>query len=120
MNKDNLEQLIHNYMEKYDLLNDAEHDEIYKWKAVNHFQKYWDLDTDEFGEMFKQAMEKSFNLINNGIVQPTSGIVFLCKQDKKTEREVQEEFRKLLAPDEGNIKVRQGRINMFVDAINEK
>ena len=101
MNKDNLEQLIHNYMEKYDLLNDAEHDEIYKWNAVNHFQKYWDLDTDEFGEMFKQAMEKSFNLINNGIVQPTSGIVFLCKQDKKTEREVQEEFRKLLAPDEG-------------------
>ena len=64
-------------------------------------------------------MEKSFNLINNGIVQPTSGIVFLCKQDKKTEREVQEEFRKLLAPDEGNIKVRQGRIHMFVDAINE-
>ena len=87
MNKDNLEQLIHNYMEKYDLLNDAEHDEIYKWNAVNHFQKYWD---------------------------------FLCKQDKKTEREVQEEFRKLLAPDEGNIKVRQGRIHMFVDAINEK
>lgn len=120
MNKDNLEQLIHDYMEKYDLLNDAEHDEIYKWNAVNHFQKYWDLDTDEFGEMFKQAMEKSFNLINNGIVQPTSGIVFLCKQDKKTEREVQEEFRKLLAPDEGNIKVRQGRIHMFVDAINEK
>ena len=64
MNKDNLEQLIHDYMEKYDLLNDAEHDEIYKWNAVNHFQKYWDLDTDEFGEMFKQAMEKSFNLIN--------------------------------------------------------
>lgn len=63
---------------------------------------------------------KNFNLINNGIVQPTSGIVFLCKQDKKTEREVQEEFRKLLAPDEGNIKVRQGRIHMFVDAINEK
>ena len=47
MNKDNLEQLIHDYMEKYDLLNDAEHDEIYKWNAVNHFQKYWDLDTDE-------------------------------------------------------------------------
>ena len=46
-------------------------------------------------------------------------LVFLCKQDKKTEREVQEEFRKLLAPDEGNIKVRQGRIHMFVDAINE-
>ena len=68
------------------LLNDAEHDEIYKWNAVNHFQKYWDLDTDEFGEMFKQAMEKSFNLINNGIVQPTSGIVFLCKQDKKNRK----------------------------------
>ena len=71
MNKDNLEQLIHDYMEKYDLLNDAEHDEIYKWNAVNHFQKYWDLDTDEFGELFKQAMEncKRQHLINGNIIR---------------------------------------------------
>ena len=92
MNKDNLEQLIHDYMEKYDLLNDAEHDEIYKWNAVNHFQKYWDLDTDEFGEMFKQAMEKSFTLINNGIVQPTSGLSFCANRIRKQKEKYKKNF----------------------------
>ena len=77
-------------------------------------------EADEFGEMFKQAMEQSFNIVNNSIVQPANGIVFLCKQDKKTEEEVREEFRKLLAPDGGDIRARQDRIDTFAAAINEK
>lgn len=120
MNRDNLQKLIDNYVEKYEMLNDAEHNEIYKWTAVNHFQRHWDLEADGFGEMFKLAMGKSSNIIDNSIVQPSNGIVFLCKQDKDTEKEVQEEFRKLLAPDDGNIKIRQDRIDAFIKAINEK
>ena len=88
MNQANLAKLFHNYIESYNVLTDAEHDELYKWRAVNHFQKHWNLEADEFGEMFKQAMEQSFNIVNNSIVQPANGIVFLCKQDKKTEEEV--------------------------------
>lgn len=34
MNRDNLQKLIDNYVEKYEMLNDAEHNEIYKWTAV--------------------------------------------------------------------------------------
>ena len=120
MNRNNLDKLFHNYIESYNVLTDAEHDEFYKWRAVNHFQRHWDLEADDFGEMFKQAMGQSFNLINNSIVQPTNGIVFLCQQNKETEEQVREEFRKLLAPDDGNIRVRQDRIDAFVTAINEK
>ena len=120
MNQANLAKLFHNYIESYNVLTDAEHDELYKWRAVNHFQKHWNLEADEFGEMFKQAMEQSFNIVNNSIVQPANGIVFLCKQDKKTEEEVREEFRKLLAPDGGDIRARQDRIDTFAAAINEK
>lgn len=119
MNRDNLQKLIDNYVENYEMLNDAEHNEIYKWTAVNHFQRHWNLDADGFGEMFKQAMGKSSNIIDNSIVQPSNGIVFLCKQDRETEKKVQEEFRKLLAPDEGNIKVRQDKIDSFIKAMNE-
>ena len=96
MNQANLAKLFHNYIESYNVLTDKEHDELYKWRAVNHFQCHWDLEAENFGEMFEQAMGQSFNLINNSIVQPTSGIVFLCKQNKETEEEVREEFRKLL------------------------
>lgn len=92
MNQANLAKLFHNYIESYNVLTDAEHDELYKWRAVNHFQKHWNLEADEFGEMFKQAMEQSFNIVNNSIVQPANGIVFLCKQDKKTEEEVREDL----------------------------
>ena len=120
MNQANLAKLFHNYIESYNVLTDKEHDELYKWRAVNHFQRHWNLEAENFGEMFEQAMGQSFNLINNSIVQPTSGIVFLCKQNKETEEEVREEFRKLLAPDDGDIKVRQERIDAFAAAINEK
>lgn len=120
MNRNNLDKLFRNYIESYNVLTDAEHDELYKWRAVNHFQRHWDLEADDFGEMFKQAMAQSFNLIDNSIVQPTNGIVFLCQQNKETEENVQEEFKKLLAPDNGNIKLRQDRIDAFVTAINEK
>ena len=114
MNQANLAKLFHNYIESYNVLTDAEHDELYKWRAVNHFQKHWNLEADEFGEMFKQAMEQSFNIVNNSIVQPANGIVFLCKQDKKTEEEVREEFRKLLAPDGGDIRARQDRKRLML------
>ena len=48
MNQANLAKLFHNYIESYNVLTDAEHDELYKWRAVNHFQKHWNLEADEF------------------------------------------------------------------------
>lgn len=118
MNRANFQRLIDKYIEKYEMLNNEENHEIYKWTAVNHFQKYWDLNADRFGEMFKKATEKTFNIINNATVQPSNGIVFLCKQDRLIEKAVQEEFKKLLAPDEGDIRKRQVKIEIFNEAIN--
>lgn len=118
MNKENLQKLIENYIENYEKLNDPEHNEIYKWTAVNHFQRCWDLNESAFGEMFKRAMGKSENIIDNSVVQPSNGIVFLCRQDKETEEAVREEFKKLLEPDGGDIKQRQSKIDAFIDVIN--
>lgn len=118
MNTENVQKLLDNYIENYETLNDPEHHEIYKWTAVNHFQRHWDLDEPAFGEMFKRAMGKSENIIDNSIVQPSNGIVFLCKQDKDTEEAVRAEFKKLLAPDGGDIKYRQSKIDAFIDTIN--
>lgn len=28
-------------------------DEKYKWEAIKHFQDHWNIETENFGEMFK-------------------------------------------------------------------
>jgi hypothetical protein len=39
--------------------------EKYKWVAVNHFQKNWNIDADNFVEMFKEATVKCYNLLDS-------------------------------------------------------
>lgn len=118
MNKENVRKVLERYILNYEILNDSEHNEIYKWTAVNHFQKYWYIEEADFGEMFRKAMEKSENIIDNKKVQPVGGIVFLCRQNRAAEEKVRDEFRKLLIDDEGNIVVRQRKIDNFVENIN--
>lgn len=118
MNIDKLNRVLANYIEKYDLLNNKEHNEIYKWEAVHYFQNNWNINCEDFGEMFKSAMGRSENIIDNSIVQPCNGIIFLCKQDTKMMEEVRAEFQKLLVTDNGDYKKRLSKIDAFVSAIN--
>lgn len=41
-------------------------DEMYKWEAVKYFQDHWDIEAENFGDMFKQATDKTFNLLASG------------------------------------------------------
>lgn len=45
-------------------------DEKYKWEAIKHFQDHWDIDAENFGDMFKQATDKTFNLLASGYAYP--------------------------------------------------
>lgn len=116
MNDANLHQLLNNYLAKFDEIYNEENNEGYKWEAVAHFQKYWDIDSPEFGNMFKEAVSKTSNLVNNRIVQPTGGIVELCKHEPDTVRGI---FEELLEDDGGDIDARQNRIQAFVTQANE-
>lgn len=40
-------------------------DEMYKWEAIQHFQKHWNVNADNFLEMFMNATDKTFNLLAN-------------------------------------------------------
>lgn len=40
-------------------------DEMYKWEAIAHFQKYWDINAANFADMFKVATDKTYNLLAN-------------------------------------------------------
>ncbi|WP_455717947.1 hypothetical protein [Anaerosporobacter sp.] len=118
MNKEQLEIIIRNYIDKFDYVNNEEHSEYYKWIAVRHFQANWDIDAKDFGEMFKEALGKSENLINNRIVQPSNGISFLCKEENGYMEEVRSEFKKLIANDNGDYDQRLGKIDSFIHNIN--
>ena len=118
MNREQLDKIIRNYIDKYDYLNNEEHSEYYKWIAVRHFQTHWNINANDFGEMFKEALRKSANLINNRTVQPSNGITFLCKEENGYMEEVRSEFKKLLADDNGDYVQRLGRIDSFIDNIN--
>lgn len=40
-------------------------DEKYKWEAIAHFQKYWDVNAENFLDMFMTATDKTYNLLAN-------------------------------------------------------
>lgn len=116
MNTENLELVLKNYIAKFDLMNDEEHNETYKWVAVEHFRKNWDIDATNFAMMFKEAVSKTANLIDNNKVLPTVGIVRLAKREPEAIREI---FRHLFTKDNGILLERQENIEKFVLDTNE-
>ena len=118
MNRDLLLKLLESYADKYELMNDAEHHEIYKWDAVSHFQKYWDIDADDFGKMFKKALSNAENMIDDNVMTPGKGIVFLCEHSEEEMEKVRDAFTKLTLHDHSDYDLRQQRIDEFVETIN--
>ena len=116
MNTANLKSLLQNYMDNFAVINDDKNEEYYKWEAVKHFKDNWDIDAEDFAEMFKESVRLTYNLINNHIVQPTNGIVKLAERPELTEQ-VRSAFEKLFQEDD-DIDARQDQIHAFIDEIN--
>ena len=38
-------------------------DELYKWRAVKHFQDNWDIDAEDFAMMLNDSLKKTGNLL---------------------------------------------------------
>lgn len=50
-------------------------DEKYKWEAVKWFQDKWDIDAEDFSEMFVEATKKHVNLLSSGNYFPIGMIL---------------------------------------------
>jgi len=118
VDNERLQKVLENYSEKFESFNSDENHEIYKWTAVSRFQKYWDLDAENFGAMFKNAMGGDESLISESSYQPINGVVFLCKHSHDIQEAVRGEFRKLLASDDSDYAARQKRAEAFVTNMN--
>ena len=60
--------------------------EKYKWEAVKHFQNHWDINAEDFAEMFERATQKTKNLLASGYFYPRTMIINLAKQDAEAIR----------------------------------
>ncbi len=63
-------------------------DEKYKWEAVKHFQDHWNIDALNFGDMFKEATGKTYNLLASGYAYPKGMIQNFAKADDEAVRQM--------------------------------
>ena len=67
-------------------------DESFKWEAIQHFQRHWNIDAPNFGEMFKEATDRTFTLLASGYAYPRGMILNFAKADDAAVRQM---FRSL-------------------------
>ncbi|MCD7854896.1 MAG: AAA family ATPase [Clostridiales bacterium] len=87
-------------------------DEKYKWEAVKQFQTYWNIEAENFGDMFKQATEKTANLLAMGHAYPKAMILNFIEADSEKVRQM---FRDLYKKEE-DLAV---RVEKFQEAAEE-
>jgi 5-methylcytosine-specific restriction protein B len=63
-------------------------DEIYKWEAIKHFQDHWNIEAENFGEMFKEATDKTFNLLASGYAYPRGMMINFATVDDAAVRQM--------------------------------
>ena len=61
-------------------------DEKFKWEAVKHFQHYWNIDAENFGDMFKEATAKAGNLMTSRNAYTRDMIINFAEADDEAVR----------------------------------
>lgn len=113
MNRKKLNQIFDAYIEQFEVLNDNQNDENYKWNAIVEFQKAFDLSVsdDAIAGMLKEARDATHNIIDN-YTQPFYGLVELAKKEPETVRSM---LTALLEDDGGDLNARQEKIDIFLE-----
>ena len=55
--------------------------EKYKWVAIQHFQKHWNIDAADFAGMLDQSLGKTYNLLASGYYYARKMIVEFAQED---------------------------------------
>ena len=78
---------LHNFIAKYykEFPSFWEY-EKYKWQAVSHFQNNWDIEAEDFAQMFTEATSKQSNLLVAGKYYPIAVIQEYAEEDKERTR----------------------------------
>lgn len=115
MNKNQMHQIFAHYIDNFEMLNDKEHAEYYKWQICYQFRKLMDkalaTDSENFADALYQVKECSRNIIDS-YTQPFYGLVVFARQEPETVRKM---FIDLYSDNHGDIKVQMNLIRNFFD-----
>ena len=62
--------------------------EKYKWEAIKYFQEHWNIEAENFGEMFKKATSKTKNLLASSRKYPREMIILFAEADGEKVRQM--------------------------------
>ncbi|MBR0091587.1 MAG: AAA family ATPase [Lachnospiraceae bacterium] len=83
LNKDKLRESIQEYKK---IFPSRWKEEKYKWEAVQCFQTHWDVNADNFYDMFTAATEKTYNLLASMNNFPRGMIQVFAESEPETVR----------------------------------
>lgn len=112
MNRERMKQVFANYIEKFEMINDKDHDENYKWRIAYQFPDLIDPDSPLFASNLKQAATLSSNLIDSTNRYCFSALVTCAEKEPDSVRAL---FKALFADDGGDLQVRQNKILTFIE-----
>ena len=84
MNYDNLHELINRYESNIDCIYNAEHDELFKWRAMFVWRQEWFKPEDafsSFAERFSAAKKEFSLIIDNSRMHPSSGVIKIWEKE---------------------------------------
>lgn len=126
MNTRNLQQIFANYIDRFEEMNDAEHDETFKWWAAYQFHDLMDkalqAPTNQFADLLDaikghRKADRVVETIIDGQMHPFAGLVHLAKEYNA--EAVKTLFQNLFADDGGDLNKREQKISVFLQGCEE-
>ncbi len=115
MNERHIQQIFSHYIDKFEYINNKEHNENYKWFIAKRFRELMDDALSKEGMEFVTALQGvrscTKNMIDN-YTQPFHGLVELAKKQPET---VKQMFLDLYSDDGGNVHMQEKLIENFFE-----
>lgn len=114
MNENHLQQIFNNYIDRFEEVNNTEHQEYYKWQIIKRFRSMMDealtAEPDDLAAKLYAVKRLTYNLIDN-YTQPFHGLSKYAEKEPETVRQM---FLDLLSDDSGDVTVKQEKISDFL------
>ena len=113
---DNIHELINRYVSNIDCIYNAEHDELFKWRAMFVWRQEWFKPEDafsSFAERFSAAKKEFSLIIDNSRMHPSSGVIKIWEKEPSS---IENLFRDILFADAGgSVSVVQDHMDEFLE-----
>lgn len=108
---------IYDYYKKH--YGKIEQHEIYKWKAVVHFQKNWNIEAEDFAAMLEESLRKTRNLMSSGNYYPKRMILWAAKKEPEKVRQLFKDLYDLSNDLKDRIESFQDGVNTIIETHKE-